>query len=108
MNIKDLEKFADWENKRLRKLYKGKNISPRERKFIRMIKINEELGELNDQMLGSFGIQRKCKKNIYNKKKISKEIVDVFLTTSLLANELGIDLEKNIKNKIEIIKKRNY
>ncbi|MFW5702411.1 MAG: MazG nucleotide pyrophosphohydrolase domain-containing protein [Candidatus Dojkabacteria bacterium] len=71
------------------------DVSDSSTKYIQLAKIQEELGELADAVLSMDNNQRTSKgqKNIED---VSKEIFDVLLATTIMANLLRIDIEKLI------------
>ena len=80
------------------------DYSNREKIMEKVLKINEELGELCDEIAKKFGNQRKEKMEIENE--ISHEIADVLICVLLLTNSLNINVEKGLEEKILKIKKR--
>lgn len=64
------------------------------------------MGELNEQLLGKFQGQRIAKKDKISDEKLEKEIADVILATVRLARLLDLDVEKILKEKMEILEKR--
>jgi NTP pyrophosphatase (non-canonical NTP hydrolase) len=103
MTFKDLLKFIAWEHDRLLKFYDFKD--KKDLKYPNMLKIVEEVGELSEQVLKTEKMQRKEK---LDDQKIGHEFADVLITTLLLAHNMDIDIEKELSEKIEKIKKRNY
>ena len=105
MNFKEYQKFVKTESERLAVHFpfpdKEKGI------FARLIKLSEENGELSEAVLSYFSLQRKTKKQT-GKQEVANEIADVMICTSLLAHEMGIDLEECLKYKMEKIKARKY
>lgn len=107
MEIKEINKFAEWEMKRKEKLF---NKSNEEMILIDSLKLSEELGELMNVIQNYLGYQRKEKldsKEVVNKH-LKEELADVILVACMLANRLGINVEESLKEKIEIVKKRDY
>lgn len=105
MNFKELNSFLTNQEKILKKSFP---IPDKEKAiFARMMKISEEVGELNEAILSFSSLQRKDKKE-RNKEKISEEIADVLITTMLLAVQFDVNIEKSLENKIKNIKKRKY
>uniref|UniRef100_A0A7C3YP38 NTP pyrophosphohydrolase MazG-like domain-containing protein n=2 Tax=Geoglobus ahangari TaxID=113653 RepID=A0A7C3YP38_9EURY len=49
----------------------------------------------------------KLRKKVPKKKELEEEFADVFLQLSVLADMFGVDLEKAVLDKIEILKKRH-
>ena len=105
MDIKELSKFID------RTLDKWKYpsaewYSDRERAFAQWLKISEEVGELNEQILWKFGWQRTTKKDKISDEKLENEIADVILATIRLWRLLGLDIEKVLNKKMKILENR--
>ena len=74
--------------------------------FIRLSKLSEEVGELNEAVLAKYNFQRKEKNSKFDENSISEELVDVIITSFNIAYAQGLDLEPIIKKKMEKIKKR--
>lgn len=104
MEFKELLKFIEIEDERLRKLYgyadQGKQI------LGRTIKITEELGELCNEVLAHNSLQRKQKLDNHDKKKLPEEFADVIIVTLLAAKSMDIDIEKALEKKIKKIDDR--
>lgn len=105
MELRELTKFADDEHSRLVKHYNVKN-NPKT-KYTIFAKLIEEIGELSEAILIRDNMQRKYKLRD-SKSKLEEELADVILATLILAKELNIDIEKELKQKIEKIKRRKY
>lgn len=105
MDFKEFKKFIEVEDERLAYSFP---IPDREKQiFARIVKMSEEQGELSEAVLNYFSLQRKTK-NQTGKDEVANEIADVIICASLLAHELGIDLEECLKYKMEKIKARKY
>lgn len=105
MDFEELLQFIKFEHERLLKFYHLTDKS--QFKYPSMLKIVEEVGELSEEVLKSEKFQRK-EKLTKKQNKIGHEFVDVLLTTLLLAENMGVDIRKELKQKIAKIKKRNY
>lgn len=105
MNIKEISDFIDRTLNKWRYPTAG-DYSMRERAFAQNLKISEEVGELSEQILWKFWWQRLAKMDKISDEKLATEIADVILATTRLARLLDIDLEKVLKQKIEILKER--
>ncbi len=105
MQLKDLRKFIKKEDRRLRKHYGGYKDEEK-RILARTVKLTEELGELCDAVLSYNSMQRKDKLDNYDESNLAEEFADVVITTLLLAEVMGVDIEKALKHKIEKINKR--
>lgn len=103
MEIKELMKFIEKQAGILNNKY-YKDYSDREKILERVLKINEEFGELCDEISKRFGNQRTSKMEIENS--IEHEFADVLICVLLLAQALDIDVDKALDEKIKKIKKR--
>lgn len=70
------------------------------------VKLNEEVGELCNDILGILRLQRKAKMDKFDRRNIYQEFADVIITTFQLASVAGVDLERAIKDKLITIEKR--
>lgn len=105
MDIKELQQFAQLENERLGKLFD--TIGNTEKRILsQMIKLSEEVGELAEQVLANASMQRKGKVKTLSRKELEYEFADVLLVTILMADLMGVDIQKSLKRKIEKINKR--
>jgi NTP pyrophosphatase (non-canonical NTP hydrolase) len=105
MQFKDLKKFIRKEDRRLRKCYGGYKDEEK-RILARTVKLTEELGELCDEVLAYNSMQRKDKLEKRDPNNLPEEFADVIITTLLLAEVIGVDIEKALKTKIEKINAR--
>jgi len=105
MNIKNLQekiKVADEKTRPRYKLY-----SQREKEILtKTIKLNEEVGELCNDVLSVLKLQRKSKLEKFEKRNFYEEFADVIITTIQLANSAGVDIERAIGDKLKKIEKR--
>ena len=105
MELRELLKFIEIEDERLKKYYGG--YSDQEKRILaRTVKLTEELGELCDEILAHNSMQRKQKLDNHNKDNLSEEFADVIITTLLLAKAMNVDIEKALERKIEKVNKR--
>ena len=105
MEFKDLLKFIEIEDERLKEYYGG--YSDQEKRILaRTVKLTEELGELCNEVLAYNSLQRKQKLDNHDKENLPEEFADVIITTLLLAKAMNIDIEKALERKIEKINKR--
>lgn len=105
MDLKQIKVFSKKEHARLLKLYNLENNA--QLRHLICLKIGEEVGELMEEVLALEKIQRKEKLDSYESK-VADEIADVLLTTVLLAENLGIGLEKELKKGIKKREERKY
>lgn len=105
MNVKNLQE-------RLKELAKHSQINyqlrtAQEQEVLsRTVKLNEEVGELCNDILSILKLQRKAKLESFDKKNIYQEFADVILTTIQLANAAGVDVERAIDDKLKKVEQK--
>ena len=105
MELKDLLKFIEIEDERLKKYYGG--YSNQEKRILaRTVKLTEELGELCNEVLAHNSLQRKQKLDNHDKENLLEEFADVIITALLLAKAMNVDIEKALEKKIKKVNKR--
>jgi NTP pyrophosphatase (non-canonical NTP hydrolase) len=72
------------------------------------VKLNEEVGELCNDILGILQLQRKSKLEKFDKTNIYQEFADVIITAIQLASVAGVDIERAINDKMITIEKRYH
>ncbi len=70
------------------------------------IKLNEEVGELCNDILSVLKLQRKSKLDKFDKRNFYEEFADVIITTMQLAAVAKVDIERALKDKLSKIEKR--
>lgn len=105
MNIKNLQdkvKVLDQNRTPRYKLY-----TQTEKEILtKTIKLNEEVGELCNDILSVLKLQRRSKLEKFDKRNFYEEFADVIITTIQLANSAGVDIERAIGDKLKKIEKR--
>lgn len=105
MNLKNLqEKIAvlNIQTKPQYKLY-----TPVEKEILtKTVKLNEEVGELCNDILGILKLQRRAKLEKFDKHNIYQEFADVIITTLSLANAASVDIERAVSDKLKKIEER--
>jgi NTP pyrophosphatase (non-canonical NTP hydrolase) len=106
MEFKDMENKVKDFNKLLEKRSTnwGSSNSELIESLARTVKIAEEVGELNDEVLRYYNFTRPEKK--YVKGNLEKEAADVLVTLISLTTHLELDLEKAFEEKINQIIER--
>lgn len=105
MNVTNLQQ-------RLKELAKTSLVSyklktPQEQEILsRTVKLNEEVGELCNDILAILKMQRKAKLENFDKHNMYEEFADVIITTIQLANSAGVDIERAISDKIKKVEDR--
>ncbi|NTW15325.1 MAG: hypothetical protein HGA38_03070 [Candidatus Moranbacteria bacterium] len=94
--------LTDWIRRQNRKLEIrfGGGQTERERLYARVIKLNEEVGELCDEILALNNDQREEKMRGRSGDNLSHEIADVLIVTLLIAEYLGLDPSDALRKKI--------
>lgn len=105
MNLKDLLKFIAIENKRSEKYY-GHRLDKEKQILARTVKLTEELGELCNEVLAHYSLQRKQKLDNHDRNNLPEEFADVIITALLLAKAMDIDIESALEKKIKKVNKR--
>lgn len=70
------------------------------------IKLNEEVGELCNDILAVLKLQRKSKLAKFDKRNFYEEFADVIIVTMQLASVAGVDIERAINDKLKKIEKK--
>jgi len=104
MKFRELVDFAKKEHDRLVTCFNAKD-NPKT-KYTMLAKLMEEMGELSEAILKSDNLQRADKEKIMGD--INHELADVILVSLILSQELGVDIEKALQEKIDKIKTRKY
>lgn len=105
MNLKALEQRISALTPKIRPDYKFHTKQERDI-LVETVKLNEEVGELCNDILGILKLQRKAKQKVFDKRNIYEEFADVIITTIVLAQTTGVDLERALKDKLEKIETR--
>ena len=105
MNLKTLEEKIKILNEKTKIEYVL--TTPREKEILaKTVKLNEEVGELCNDILSILRLQRKAKLDKFDKRNIYQEFADVFITLMQLAITANVDLERAINDKLKTIEKR--
>lgn len=105
MNIKSLQEKIKVLSEKTRPHYKLYSQTEKEI-LTKTVKLNEEVGELCNDILSILKLQRKAKLDSFNKTNIYQEFADVIITTIQLAEVAGVDVERAISDKLVKIEKR--
>lgn len=105
MNLKSLEEKVKVLNEKSRPHYKLYTQTEKEI-LTKTVKLNEEVGELCNDILSVLKLQRKAKLDKFNKANIYEEFADVIITTFQLAVAAGVDIDRAVNGKLKKIEKR--
>jgi len=67
------------------------------------VKLQEEVGELANDVLAKLQLQRKSKLEAFNKVNMYQEFADIIISTLALANTLDVDVDRAVREKLEKI-----
>lgn len=100
----ELLRFIEVEHERLSKYYDS-HIDKDKHILARTVKLNEEVGELCEEVLFHTSLQR-GQKVAEHKEHLNEEFADVVITALLLAKAMNVDVEKALEIKIKKINAR--
>ncbi len=108
MQLKDLLNFTKTERERLLKHFQdsGKQLDSEKEILAHSVKLSEEVGELCNETLNYISLQRKSKLKKSQPEDLAEEIADVIITTLILAEGAGVNVNEALEKKIEKIKIR--
>jgi len=105
VNLKALEERIKNLSNKIKPGYKFTTLQERNI-LVQTVKLNEEVGELCNDILGILKLQRRAKQKIFDKRNIYEEFADVIISTITLAQTAGVDLERALKNKLDKIEEK--
>jgi NTP pyrophosphatase (non-canonical NTP hydrolase) len=110
MSLRDLAQFAEGLARRLAANFGfdpgtgGGHVSFA---LAQTVKLGEEVGELQAEVLGALEYQRREKAGRYSRDTLGGELADVMVCVALLADTFGVDLARAVGSKIEQLEARN-
>lgn len=105
MNLKSLQEKIKVLNDKTKPQYRL--YTPTEKEILtKTVKLNEEVGELCNDILSILKLQRRAKLEKFNKHNMYEEFADVIITTMQLAIAAGVDVERAVGDKLEKIEER--
>jgi NTP pyrophosphatase (non-canonical NTP hydrolase) len=88
MNLKSLQEIIKLQNDKTKPHFKL--YSQQEKEILtKTVKLNEEVGELCNDILSILRLQRKAKLDKFDKRNVYQEFADVIITTIQLASVAG-------------------
>lgn len=105
MNVKNLQERLKDLAKHSPVQYKLRTAQEQEI-LSRTVKLNEEVGELCNDILSILKLQRKAKLESFDKRNVYQEFADVIMTTIQLANAAGVDVERAIDDKLKKVEQK--
>lgn len=105
MNLKNLQTKVKQLTEKTRPHYRLYSQTEKEI-LTKTVKLNEEVGELCNDILSILKLQRRAKLEKFNKANIYEEFADVIITTIQLAQAAGVDVERAVGSKLKKIEER--
>jgi len=105
MNIKTLQEKIKILNEKTRPRYKLYSQTEKEI-LTKTVKLNEEVGELCNDILSILKLQRRSKLQKFDRRNIYQEFADVIITTIQLGIICGVDIERAVNDKLKKIEER--
>jgi NTP pyrophosphatase (non-canonical NTP hydrolase) len=103
-SLSDLQKKLAHHEQELR--IEFKTLTKKEKDVLaKTVKLQEEIGELANDILATLSLQRKSKLETFKKRNLYQEFADVILATVALANGLGVDIDLAVRNKLRKVLK---
>lgn len=105
MNLKSVQEKIKILNEKTKPHYKL--YSQQEKEILtKTIKLNEEVGELCNDILSILKLQRRAKLEKFDRRNIYQEFADVIITTIQLATTTEVDIERAVSDKLKKIEQR--
>lgn len=105
MNLKSLQEKVKILNEKTKPHYKL--YTQREKEILtKTVKLNEEVGELCNDILSVLKLQRRAKLEKFNKTNVYQEFADVIITTFQLAVAAGVDVDRAVEDKLKKIEEK--
>ncbi len=105
MNLKNLQEKIKLLNDKQRPHYKLYSQTEKEI-LTKTVKLNEEVGELCNDILSILKLQRRAKLEKFDRRNIYQEFADVIITTIQLAQVAGVDIDRAVGDKLKKIEER--
>jgi NTP pyrophosphatase (non-canonical NTP hydrolase) len=106
LTLRDLSEWVGAQAERLRQALPEAAASHPAFVLAQAAKLAEEVGELQAEVLGHAGYQRRDKAE-FTAETMASEVADVLICTAILANAHGIDLDRAVAEKIQTIESRH-
>src|SRR3989338_10140493 len=105
MNLKNLQEKIKILNEKTRPHYKLYSQTEKEI-LTKTVKLNDEVGELCNDILSVLKLQRRSKLQHFDKRNMYEEFADVIITAMQLAIAAGVDVERAVVDKLKKIEGR--
>jgi len=102
VNLKNLQDKIKVLNEQTKPHYKLYTQTEKEI-LTKTVKLNEEVGELANDILSVLKLQRRAKLEKFDKRNIYEEFADVIITTIQLAQAAGVNIDRAVNDKLKKI-----
>ena len=100
LTIAELQEILKEREKELR--IRFVSLTKKEKDILaKTVKLQEEVGELANDVLATLSLQRESKLRKFNKRNLYEEFADIILALTALANVLGVDLTRAVRDKLK-------
>ncbi len=104
MLLSELQSILKKKEKELR--VKFVSLTKKEKDILaKTVKLQEEVGELANDVLATLSLQRESKLRKFNKTNLYQEFADIIISLAALANILEVDLTRAVRSKLRKILK---
>ena len=105
MNLKNLQGKIRVLNEKTRPHYKLYSQAEKEI-LTKTVKLNEEVGELCNDILSVLKLQRRAKLEKFDKRNFYEEFADVIITTIQLTQAAGVNIDRAVGDKLKKIEEK--
>ncbi|MBI2028278.1 MAG: hypothetical protein HYT07_01585 [Candidatus Levybacteria bacterium] len=105
MNLKNLQEKIKILNQVTRPQYKLYSQTEKEI-LTKTVKLNEEVGELCNDILSILKLQRRAKLQKFDRRNMYEEFADVIITAMQLAIAAGVDVDRAVGDKLRKIEEK--
>ena len=110
LSLRDLARFAEGQAGRLAAMFGFDPTAGDGHAYFALaqtVKLGEEVGELQAEVLGALEFQRREKAGRYSRDSLGGELADVMMCVAILADTFGVDLARAVGGKMEQLDARN-
>lgn len=103
-----MQELARWARARLPAISRVTGVSRHSETFVLLqaVKMSEEVGELQAEVLGKLKMQRANKSREFDNASLAAEIADVMMTVAVLSVALDIDLPQAMREKMDAVERK--
>jgi NTP pyrophosphatase (non-canonical NTP hydrolase) len=105
LNVRQLSRWAD---RQIGAIARITGLGRHSEVFLlsQAVKLSEEVGELQAEILGHLKMQRSDKAHHFNTENLAGELADVIMSVAVLSQVLDIDLNQAVQAKMAVVENR--